>query len=141
MRVQDRANMIPAPEAIDLARESEALEKDTTDQVIVVTVPTLNSQDIARYGTQLGNREGIGQADKNNGVVLLVAPNEHKVRIAVGYGLEGLLTNERAAHIVADMVPYFRSGHGPEAVRVGMKEIDAVLRSDLRRPRYLKKAA
>jgi uncharacterized protein len=133
--------MIPASEAVELARESEAIEKATTDQVLVATVPTLNGQDIARYATDLANREGVGQADKDNGVLLLVAPNERKVRIAVGYGLEGLLTNERAAHIVQDMLPYFRSGHGSQAVGVGLKEIDAVLRSDLHRPQYLKRAA
>lgn len=133
--------MIPRSEQLDLIRESEALEKTTTDQLVVVTVPTLNGEDIARYGTDLGNRERIGQARKNNGVVLLVAPNERKVRIAVGYGLEALLTNDRAAHIISDMIPYFRSGEGPQAVRVGVKEIDAVLRSDVGRPQYLKKAA
>lgn len=141
MRVQDKANMIPAADEVELIRQSEAIEKATTDQVVVATVPSLNGQDIARYARDLGNREGIGQADKDNGVLLVVAPNDRQVRIAVGEGLEGLLTNDRAARIVKDMVPYFREGNGPEAVKVGVKEIDAVLRSDLRRPQYLKKAA
>ena len=133
--------MIPATEEIDLARESEALEKATTDQLVVATVPTLNGQDIARFSTDLANREGIGQAGKDNGVLLLVAPNQRQVRIAVGYGLESLLTNQRAARIVQDMIPYFRSGDGRRAIRIGVQEIDTVLRSDLRRPQYLKKAA
>lgn len=141
LRVQDLANIIPAPEEIDLARESEALEKATSDQVIVVTEPTLNGQDIATFSRALANREGIGQEDKDNGVLLLVAPKERQVRIAVGYGLEGLLTDQRAARIVQDMLPYFRSGDAPQAVRLGIKEIDSVLRSDTRRPQYLKKAA
>jgi uncharacterized protein len=141
LRVQDRANIIPASQEIDLARESEAIERKTTDQVVVMTVPTLSGHDIASYSRDLANREGIGQADKDNGVLLLVAPRERQVRIAVGYGLEGLLTNQRAAHVVQDMLPYFRAGNAPRAVSVGVKEIDAILRSDTRRPQYLKRAA
>jgi uncharacterized protein len=133
--------MIPATEELELIRESEALEKATTDQLVVVTVPTLNGQDIARYSTALGNKLGVGQADKDNGVLLVVAPKERQVRIAVGYGLEGLLTDQRAAVIVRDMIPYFRAGDGPRAIQIGFKEIDSVLRSDPRRPQYLKRAA
>jgi uncharacterized protein len=141
MRVQDRAGIIPAAEEIELARQSEALEKATSDQLVVVTVPTLNGEDIARYSTSLGNRLGVGRADKDNGVLLVVAPTERKVRVAVGLGLEGLLTDQRASGIVRDMLPYFRSRDPGQAIRVGFSEIDAVLRSDVRRPHYLKKAA
>jgi uncharacterized protein len=107
--------------------------------LVVVTVPTLNGQDIARFSTALGNREGIGQADKDNGVLVVVAPNERKVRIAVGYGLEGLLTDQRASEIVQHMLPHFRSGDQTGAINVGVSEIETVLRSDLRRPQYLQK--
>jgi uncharacterized protein len=124
-----------------LIRESEALEKATTDQLVVVTVPTLSGQDITSYSAALGNKLGVGQADRDNGVLLVVAPNERQVRIAVGYGLEGLLTDRRAALIVHDMIPLFRTGNAPKAIELGVKEIDSVLRSDLRRPQYLKKAA
>jgi uncharacterized protein len=141
LRVQDRANVLPAAQEIELARRSEALEKATSDQLVVVTVPTLNGQDIARFGTALGNREGIGQADKDNGVVVIVAPKERKVRIAVGYGLEGLLTDRRAGEIIQHMLPRFRSGDQAGAINVGVSEIDAVLRSDLHRPQYLQKKA
>jgi uncharacterized protein len=141
MRVQDRAGIIPASEEIELVRRSEALEAATTDQLVVVTVPTLNGQDIAQFSTSLGNRLGVGQADTDNGVLLVIAPNERKVRIAVGHGLEGLLTDQRAAQVVQHMLPYFRAGDSPQAVRVGVNEIDALLRSDRRRPQYLKKAA
>lgn len=142
MRVQDRAEVIPAAAEIDIARQSEELEKKTSDQLVVATVRTLGGQDITRFSTALANREGIGRADKDNGVLLLVAPRERKVRIAVGYGLEGLLTDERAAVIVRHMLPLFRSGDQVGAIRLGVKEIDTVLRSDLRRPQYaMKKAA
>src|SRR5205814_9745734 len=109
---QDRAEVIPGTEEIELARTSESLEKATTDQLVVVTVRTLSGQDIAKFSTKLGNRMGLGRADKDNGVLLVVAPNERKVRIAVGYGLEGLLTDQRAAGIIDDMVLHFRLGDG-----------------------------
>jgi uncharacterized protein len=141
LRVQDEAQIIPAADKAKLVRVSEALERRTTDQLVVVTVPSLKGQDIQAFSTALGNRWGVGQAGKDNGVLLVVAPNERKVRIAVGYGLEGLLTNQRAAQIVQDMLPYFRSNDAPTAIDTGVREIDGVLRSDVRRPQYLKKAA
>jgi uncharacterized protein len=142
LRVQDRANIIPATDELDLTRKSEALERATTDQLVVVTVPTLRGQDIAKFATTMANRQGIGQADKDNGVLLLVAPNERKVRIAVGYGLEGLLTDARAAEIVQHMLPRFRAGDQAGAIRTGVVEVDAMLRSDKRRPQFrMKKAA
>ena len=141
LRVQDQADIIPAAEEIELARRSEALEAATTDQLVVVSVPTLNGQDIAQFSTALGNRLGVGQADKDNGVLIVVAPNEREVRISVGFGLEGLLTDQRAAQVVQQMLPYFRAGDYPQAVRVGVNQIDTVLRSDRRRPQNLKKAA
>ena len=141
LRVQDQANIIPATDEIDLTRRSEALEKATTDQLVVATVPTLRGQDIAKFATAMANREGIGQADKDNGVLVIVAPNERQVRIAVGDGLEGLLTDQRASEIVQHMLPRFRSGDKAGAINIGVSEIDAVLRSNLRRPQYLLKKA
>lgn len=141
MRVQDRAQIIPAAQEVELARTSEALERATTDQLVVVTVPTLNGRDIAEFSTSFGNRNGLGQPDKNNGVMLVVAPKERKVRIAVGYGLEGLLTDRRAGQIVQHMIPLFRSGDHAGAIRLGVNEIDAVLLSDRRRPQYRMKRA
>src|SRR5207244_11409685 len=64
MRVQDRAEVIPATEEIELARTSESLEKATTDQLVVVTVRALSGQDIAKFSQNLGNRMGLGRADK-----------------------------------------------------------------------------
>lgn len=141
MRVQDQADVLPASDEIAIARVSEALEAATTDQLVVVTVPTLGGHETAAFSTVLGNRQGIGQADKDNGVLLVVAPKERQVRIAVGKGLEGLLTDQRSAEIIQHMLPRFRQGDHPGAIKQGVEEIDAVLRSDVRRPQYWKKAA
>ena len=136
MRVQDRANVLTSQQEIDLARKSEALERATTDQLVVVTVPSLDGNDIAKFSTALGNQLRLGQAGKDNGILIVLAPQQRSVRIATGSGLEGLLTDERAAKIVQLMVPKFRTGDYASGVEVGVNEIDATLRSDKRRPQY-----
>jgi uncharacterized protein len=141
MRVQDKANIIPAIDEIALARESEALEKETTDQLAIVTVPTLNGEKINDYSLALARSLRLGRADKDNGVMILVAPNDHAVRIEVGYGLENLLRDEVAGKIIRDMVPLFRANQPAQAIALGEKEIIGVLNSDKRRPQYFKKAA
>jgi len=117
-------------------RRSEALESQTTDQLVIITVPSLDGQDIARFSTDLANRWGVGEADKDNGVLLVVAPNERQVRIAVGYGLEGLLTDERSAAIVNEMLPLFRANRPSQAIALGVRRIDETLRSSSKRPQY-----
>ena len=141
MRVQDRANVIPAAQEIDLARQSEALEKATTDQLVIVTVPTLNGEPINDYSLALARSLRIGQADNDNGVLLLVAPKERAVRIEVGYGLENLLRDEVAGKIVREMLPLFRANQPAQAIGLGQREIIDVLKSDRRRPQYLQKRA
>ncbi len=127
-RVVDEAHILPAAVQADLTAKLTALEAATTDQLEVVTVTTLGGQDIADYGRNLGNRWGIGQKDKNNGVLLVVAPRDRKVRIAVGYGLETTLTDERAARIIQDVIlPRFRAGDLPGGVTQGADAIIARL--------------
>src|SRR4051812_39115728 len=92
-RVVDQAGVIPADEKAQLEQLLAAHEAKTSNQVVVATVASLEGQSIEDYGVGLGRAWGIGQKGKNNGVILLVAPNERKVRIEVGYGLEGELTD------------------------------------------------
>ena len=144
-RVVDAANVLNANAENRLERRSAELEATTTDQLVVVTVPTLEGRTIEQTGLQFANGWGIGREDLDNGVLLLVAPNETKVRIEVGLGLEGLLTDERAAAIIRDMLPLFRGGDVAAAIELGSKGIEARLRSDQRRPqpraRAVKQAA
>ena len=81
------------PDQSDLDQKLAALEAKTSRQLVVVTLPSLQGYEISDYGYQLGRAWGIGQAKLNNGVLFIVAPNEHKVRIEVGYGLEPILTD------------------------------------------------
>lgn len=133
--VVDRADMLSAATERDLARRSQALEAATTDQVVVVTVPELRGLSIEDFGLTLGNGWGVGQAESDNGVLLLVALAERRVRIEVGCGLEAVLTDARAASIIDDMNQLFRRWEYDKAVRVGFAGIEKVLRSRLGRHR------
>jgi uncharacterized protein len=123
-RVVDAANVIPAPDRAALEQELAAAESKTRHQMVVVTVAGLGGHDISDYGVGLGRHWGIGRKDVNDGVLLIVAPNEHKVRIEVGYGLEGVLRDEEAAHIIRDdIVPRFEAGDLPGGIAAGTKAI------------------
>ena len=77
--------------------------------MVVVTVDSLKGREIADYTTDLGNAWGIGRAEVDDGVILLVAPNERRVRIAVGYGLENALPDEFCSAVIQDSIlPHFR---------------------------------
>src|SRR5581483_7681392 len=92
-RVVDGANILSDATKSDLTEKLAALESKTSRQLVVVTLPSLQGYDIADFGYQLGRAWGIGQKGLNNGVLLIVAPTEHKVRIEVGYNLEPILTD------------------------------------------------
>src|SRR6266404_7448986 len=92
-RVVDDAGILSGETKADLTQKLAALEAKTSRQLVVVTIPSLQGYEISDYGYQLGRSWGIGQAKLNNGILLLVAPNEHKTRIEVGYGLEPIITD------------------------------------------------
>jgi len=95
-------------------------ERQTGNQVVVVTLKSLQGTTIEQYGYQLGRAWGIGIKGKNNGALLIVSPSTHDVRIEVGYGLEGLLTDAQSKLIIQNvMLPKFRSGDYDGGVRDG----------------------
>ncbi len=107
-----------------LARHEQA----TGQQVVVVTLPSLQGFTIEEFGYRLGRAWGIGQKDKNTGALLIVAPREHKVRIEVGYGLEGELTDAKSSVIIQrDILPRFRRGDFDSGILAGTRSILTVL--------------
>lgn len=141
-RVVDQANLLSPEKEAELTERLAALERDTTDQLVVVTVPDLQGHDIADYGYRLGRHWAIGQADKDNGVLLIVAPTERKVRIEVGYGLEGVLPDALAALIIHDRIlPAFRVGGFERGISEGVAAIDEQLRLDPEEARARAEAA
>jgi uncharacterized protein len=104
------------------------LETQTQRQLVVATVPDLQGYDISDYGYQLGRAWGLGDAERNDGALLLVAPNDRKVRIEVGYGLEGYLTDAFSALIIQNAIlPRFRENDYPGGIMAGTDAIIAQL--------------
>jgi uncharacterized protein len=125
-RVVDRADVLPTADEARIVAKSDALERTTGHQFVVVTVPTLGGHAIEDYSRALGNSWSIGRKGAKDGVLLVVAPTERKVRIEVGKGLEATLTNAEAQRIIdADILPAFRSGDFVGGIDNG---VDGVIR-------------
>ncbi|WP_298467879.1 TPM domain-containing protein [uncultured Erythrobacter sp.] len=119
-RVVDNADIIPPETEGQLTVQLETLETDTQRQLVVATVPDLQGYEIADFGYQLGRAWELGDAQRNDGMLLLVAPNERQVRIEVGYGLEGVMTDAFSQHIIGDnILPQFRNGDMPAGIVAG----------------------
>lgn len=116
--------MIPDAEEARLTQKLEALEKQSQRQLVVATVPSLQGYEISDYGYQLGRAWGIGQKDQNNGAILLVAPNDRKVRIEVGYGLEPVLTDGMSFLIINNAIlPRFKANDMAGGIEAGTDAI------------------
>ena len=127
-RVVDDAKLLDASAVQTLTAELQAQEQKTGQQVVVATVKSLQGQSIEDYGYQLGRAWGIGQKGKDTGVILLVAPSEHKVRIEVGYGMEGNLTDAKSSDIITQVIlPRFKAGQMQQGVLDGASAILSVL--------------
>ena len=110
-RVVDEAGLLSAAERDRLVTQLAAHESATGQQVVVVTLNSLQGYPIEDFGYRLGRAWGIGEKGKNTGALLIVAPKERAVRIEVGYGLEGKLTDALSRSIIErDIVPAFRQG-------------------------------
>lgn len=121
-RVTDAAGLLSVDQIYALDHFLAEFEQRTQHQMVVVTVPTLGNQDISSYTRNLGNRWGIGRKGVHDGVVLLLAPNERRVQIMVGYGLEAVLTNRVCADVLAtQMVPRFREARYYEGLMDGIR--------------------
>ena len=130
-RVVDDANLLSAEDQAGLTAELKALEDKASDQLVVVTVPSLQGHPIEDYGYQLGRHWGIGTAKLNNGVLLIVAPNERKVRIEVGRGLEPILTDALSRIIIENgILPRFRTGDFAGGIKDGVRDISLALTGD-----------
>lgn len=132
-RVVDRADILSADVEAALDAKLAAHEMATTNQIVVVTLPDLMGRPIEEWGLMLGRGWGIGLAEKNNGIVFLVAPNERELRIEVGYGLEDELTDALADQIIrGEIVPHFKAGEMEAGVIAGVDAIIGVLDGNYR---------
>ena len=130
-RVVDDAGLLSPEDRQALTAELKALEDKSSDQLVVVTLPSLQGYPIEDFGYQLGRHWGIGTAKLDNGVLLIVAPNERKVRIEVGYGLEPILTDALTKIIIENgILPRFRAGDFPGGIKDGVRDIALALTGD-----------
>jgi uncharacterized protein len=127
-RVVDEANILDQSTRAALTDKLAALEQKSSDQLVVVTLKSLQGTSIEDFGYQLGRHWQIGQKDKNNGVLLIVVPSERKVRIEVGYGLEGTLTDAISKLIIEGaIVPRFRANDYAGGITRAVDDIIDVL--------------
>lgn len=127
-RVVDQANLLDASARDGLEARLAAHEAAGGDQVVVVTLTSLDGESIEEYGVGLGRHWGIGREGKDNGVLLIVAPEEREVRIEVGYGLEGTLTDAVSSQIIQnEILPRFRRGDMAGGIVAGADAIVAAL--------------
>lgn len=123
-RVVDAAHLLSADQVAQLTQLSEEIEQASSRQFVVATIPDLQGYPIEDYGYRLGRFWKIGQKDANNGIILIVAPNERKVRIEVGYGLEPIMTDALASTIIQQTIlPKFRDGDMPGGIIAGANAI------------------
>ena len=121
-RVVDAADILSDRFERDLTAELAQLEEETLVQLVVATTPGLEGRTIEVYALELGNAWGLGDAERNDGLLLLVAPNERQVRINVGLGLEETIRGEEAKIIIDNsMIPHFRRGDYEAGIAAGVE--------------------
>ena len=122
--VNDLGNVFAADQEMMLEQKLLAYNDSTSTQITVVTIASVQPYEIGDYAYKLGRKWGVGQADKDNGIVILVAVSDHKVFIATGYGIEGYLPDIATSHIINDnFLPAFRQNDYYGGINTGLDEM------------------
>ena len=130
-RIVDAAGIVPVGQRAPIETKLADLETKSGIQFVVATVPTLEGGDIETYANGLFRAWKLGEAKNNNGVLLLVAPNERKVRIEVGYGLEGTLTDALSKIVITNAIaPRFKAGDFGGGISRGVDDVITILTTD-----------
>ena len=138
-RVDDRADLLTPAAETRIAAELAELERRTTDQVQVITVPSLGGRTIEEVSLETARAESLGVRGRDNGVLLLVAPNERQIRIETGRGIAGVLTDGEAAGIIRNVLPDFRTGMMEHGIESAVNAIEKELSAEPKRPALLRK--
>jgi uncharacterized protein len=122
--VVDQAGILPPESEARLTQKLSALKAQSQRELVVVTLSSLQGYEISDYGYRLGRHWQLGDKQRNDGAILIVAPNERKLRIEVGYGLEPVLTDGLSSLIInQQIVPRFKAGDMPAGIEAGTDAI------------------
>lgn len=125
--VNDFASLLSIDEKKSIEEKLATFHTETSNEIVVVTIPSLDTLPIEMYANKLFRDWGIGDKDRNNGVLLLIARDDHSMRIEVGYGLEGAIPDVLTKRIQEDeMIPLFREGNYHEGI---LRGVDALLQA------------
>ncbi len=134
-RVTDFTRTLSPAEIANLDQKLSAFERETTNQVAVLLIPSPGGDSLEDYSIRLAEKWKIGQKGRNNGVILLIVKNDHKLRIEVGYGLEGALPDSLAGAIIrGEIAPRFRNGQFYQGIDAGLTAIMAAVKGEYRPP-------
>jgi uncharacterized protein len=123
-RIVDLAHLLPSDVAASLSADLAEHEGKTGNQIAVLTLPSLEGEPLEEYSHRVSTAWKLGRRGTDNGVLLLVVPGERRIRIEVGYGLEGTLTDAKSSQIIRrEIVPRFKSGDFPGGIAAGLKAI------------------
>jgi uncharacterized protein len=123
-RIVDNAHLLPPDRAASLSAELVAHEERTGNQVVLLTLPSLEGEPLEEFSHRVATTWKLGRKGTDNGVLVLVVPGDRKIRIEVGYGLEGTLTDARSSRIIREeMAPRFRAGDFAGGISAGLKAI------------------
>lgn len=134
-RVNDLAGLLSPGVRAQLEQQLQELEKSDSTQVVILTVPSLEGDSLEEFSIRVAEKWRIGQQRVDNGVILLVSKAEHKIRIEVGRGLEGKLTDLISGRIIrSDIAPKFKNNDFDGGIAAGVNSITAVVRGEYKAP-------
>ena len=129
--VTDETSTLTQSQITSLETKLSNFEKETSNQVVVYIIATLNGESLEETSYEIAEKNGIGQKSKNNGVLLFIVLNDRKLRIEVGYGLEGALPDALAGQIIRkEITPYFKQGKYYEGINAGVDAIIAATKGE-----------
>jgi len=129
--VNDFAQLLSSDYRQSLEQELVDFEEETTAEIAVVTIESLEGDSIEEYAVRLFEQWGIGKKEKDNGLLILIAKEDREMRIEVGYGLEPVITDGRAGRIIREkMRPAFREENYDQGVQLAVRQAEEYIRSD-----------
>ncbi len=129
--MNDLAGVLPAERAARLEERLAAFERETSHQIVLLTVPSLEGEAIEPFALRVAESWRIGHAGLDNGIVVVVAPKDRQARIEVGYGLEGVVPDAVASRVLRErMFPSFREGRVADGIETGLEALMAAARGE-----------